>query len=382
MVGKRAFLQRLTAQKYKLKSLLDKERLEGSSPPSVFIGRDGYPNVFAGPMLTQETDSQIYDAPEKWVGRFSKDEIINFRLKLVRGMQRTKATDVDNQLIQKLQEIALSKRSLLANAEFEHKPRGITFSEDHQPFGPSGKLKSIEIENAKWHKDLEKAHYDTDMRAAEAVVELARKGLEFTTIQRALSTGAFGLRKKRRIVPTRWSITATDDILGKAAIAEVRELEPINEFRIYESYGMDNYFAVLLTPGKWQYEAIEAFINVIPNKTFTFSDFEGHFGRKVYSEMGGCYYAQRNVVAEHLSKKGEQAGAFVFREVYEGYIPTGVWLCRELTKQALRQDAKTFKTMKEALQYLNTRLKLGIAKHKAEMKLINSTSFQKTLCDF
>ena len=36
------------------------------------------------------------------------------------------------------------------------------------------------------------------------------------------------------------------------------------------------------------------------HKTFTFSDFEGKFGRKEYSDMGGCYYAQRNVVAERV----------------------------------------------------------------------------------
>ena len=49
MVGKRAFLHKLTSQQYNFKTLkLDKEKLEGSSPPSVFIGRQGYPNVFAG----------------------------------------------------------------------------------------------------------------------------------------------------------------------------------------------------------------------------------------------------------------------------------------------------------------------------------------------
>jgi len=35
----------------KVKPLIDSTYLEGSSPPSVFVGRFNYPKVFVGPMI-------------------------------------------------------------------------------------------------------------------------------------------------------------------------------------------------------------------------------------------------------------------------------------------------------------------------------------------
>lgn len=380
MIGKRAFLNQLTAIHQMPSLKLTGTAFDGSSP-SVFIGRENYPYVAAGPMLAQAPESTIYDSPEQWLGAFKRDDIINFRLQLLRGMQKVDIKDAAGRFAQQLQDVALAKRSVLTQAEFEKTPVGVTFSEDHQPFGPSASLKQFESENVKWNKDLGKAHHDTDLLSKDAIIELSSKGIEFSSIQKALSTGAFGLPKNRKLVPTRWSITATDDTLGKHAMEDVRENEPIKDYRVYESDGLNNHFAVMLTPTPWEYEAIEAFINIMDNKTFAFSDAEGHLGRKQYSDMGGCYYAQRQVIAEQLKQQQEQAGAFVFREVTPGYVPTGVWVCRELTKSAMQTTPKTFKTKSEAMHYIDTKMQLGMKYHADRMRLVNAPR-QKTLGDF
>jgi hypothetical protein len=75
---------------YFLKSvpLMNTEDIEGMSPPSVFIGRIGYPNVYAGPLVPPvHEDTGIYDLPEQWFGK-SMDEIVGFRSLLVRGKHR------------------------------------------------------------------------------------------------------------------------------------------------------------------------------------------------------------------------------------------------------------------------------------------------------
>ncbi len=382
MIGKKAFLHKLTQQKFYSSLKIEKPEFEGTSPPSVFVGHENYPKVFVGPMLSQENDSQIYDTPENWLGNYQKEDIINFRLNLLRCKKVLSVFDVNNRYAGQMQEIALAKNSVESNAEFDKIPRGVSFSEEHAPFGPSAQLKNLDTENQKMQKDLEKAFYDTDLRANSAVVDLNRDGLNFTAIQKALSVGSFGLKKNRKFVPTRWSITATDDILGKNHLAEVKENEVIKEFRVYESKGFHNNFSILMTPTAWQYEAVEAFINLMDNRTFMFSDFERHFGRKQYSEMGGCYYAQRNIIAEKLRNQEEQAGAFVFREVHEDYVPTGVWLCRELTRQALNSEPKSFSTMKAALEYIDSSTRLGAGKLKENMNLINQYGKQKTLLEY
>src|SRR3972149_865849 len=62
--------------------------VDGASPPSVFVGRMGYPYVYAGPMVPPvHEDTSFYDLPERWFGK-SIDEIVGFRSMLVRGMHR------------------------------------------------------------------------------------------------------------------------------------------------------------------------------------------------------------------------------------------------------------------------------------------------------
>ena len=67
-------------------NLLTSDNVSGSSPPSVFVGSYNYPKVFVGPMVPPiHGDTELLDNPEKWAGK-SLEEIVNFRLKLVRGV--------------------------------------------------------------------------------------------------------------------------------------------------------------------------------------------------------------------------------------------------------------------------------------------------------
>ena len=75
-------------------------------------------------------------------------------------------------------------------------------------------IRDLRVSNTRYNDKIEKAYYDTDLRATNAVVELYNRGVLVTKIQKAFSVGAFGVEKKR-LVPTRWSITAVDDIISK-----------------------------------------------------------------------------------------------------------------------------------------------------------------------
>ena len=51
--------------------------MEGSSPPSVFIGSYAYPKVYAGPIITGlHGDTRIMDAPESWIPSCTTQEEI------------------------------------------------------------------------------------------------------------------------------------------------------------------------------------------------------------------------------------------------------------------------------------------------------------------
>ena len=66
---------------------------------------------FAGPMIAPvHGDTRIMDRPEEWIcGNLTQDEIIGYRMNLVRGKRMTNAGDLGNRFVEKLQEIVLAK---------------------------------------------------------------------------------------------------------------------------------------------------------------------------------------------------------------------------------------------------------------------------------
>ncbi|MEM2675545.1 MAG: hypothetical protein QXT10_03495, partial [Candidatus Bathyarchaeia archaeon] len=244
------------------------------------------------------------------------------------------------------------------------------------------------VGNTRWDHQIEKAYYDTDLKAAEAVLELYQKGVLVTKIQRAFSVGAFGLERNRRLVPTRWSITAVDSIISKALMDKVKTFPEISEYRVYESRYLDNIFEVLMIPGKWSYESIEAWYpgtvwNPHGRNIVMYSDWEGYEGRTTYAEIGGCYYAARLAVCEQLVKEQRQATVIVLREAHPGYImPIGVWQVRENVRNAMRQKPYTFRTLEEALQFIAGRFQIPIQRWIMRSVLLKNALFQKRITDY
>ncbi|MBI2176580.1 hypothetical protein HYU40_04535 [Candidatus Woesearchaeota archaeon] len=384
--GKASYLNRLYS-KMSFKAVEYSEKLSGSSPPSVFIGRFGYPRIAVGPLLTVEQgDSSILDLPEEWLPQNkSASDIVDFRMQLIRGKQSVNVRDPSSSrgIVTKLQEIALAKSPLEMEAEFKKKPTGRFFHEEVQPFGPSAALKELNLGNSKFNPQLEKAHYDTDLKAKEAVIRLYEKGVLFSSIQKAFSTGAFGVEKNRKLVPTRWSITAVDSALSSHLLEEIKAYEPIGEFRVYESTTLNNRFVVILMPTMWRYEWVEAFFpSIVGDKLEIFGDYE-RFGRKTgYSPVGGCYYSARLAVAEKLKEEKKQAGVIILREAYPGYIPLGVWNVRENMRMAMQQGSRSFESFNDAVAYASSRLKLRLGTWLQHSTLFREEFVQKKLRDF
>ncbi len=249
-------------------------------------------------------DTSVMDKPEEWIpGNIAQEEIIRYRLSLVRGMHQVNASDMNDRFIGKLQEIALSDRSIESEAKFSTAPAGFSFSEEHTPYGPSAPLINLEIEEQRWNRDLESVYYDTDLRAADAVMDLHRKRLSFSHIQKAFSVGVMGAGRGRHLVPTRWSITACDTIIGNHLLTEVKKCSPIDTWRVHEFSSLNNKYAVILMPTAWQYEWTEAFVRVLGDEEVVFSDYELHKPKREYSHLGGCFYSCKMAVLEALAEQ-------------------------------------------------------------------------------
>src|SRR5512136_490842 len=113
MMGKGAYLKRISSSA-RIPSVDVGKDLTGSTPPSVFIGSWNYPKVYAGPMIAPvHGDTAVMDTPESWIpGKKTQEEILGFRMHLVRGKRPVHVEDLGAGYIGKLQEIALSAGSV------------------------------------------------------------------------------------------------------------------------------------------------------------------------------------------------------------------------------------------------------------------------------
>ena len=106
------------------------------------------------------------------------------------------------------------------------------------PMGPSGVTEKIRItENVKVHPKVDYCVADTDLKAGEAVAEhLYFKGkVPLSSIQRVFSAGLLGEKDNRKLVPTRWTITAVDDIeinTVEGLVKNIRSQEVGQEIKI------------------------------------------------------------------------------------------------------------------------------------------------------
>lgn len=365
--------------------------IEGSSPPSVFVGRFGYPYVYIGPMAPPYLgDTSILDAPEYWFGK-SIEEIIGFRTQLVRGMYRAhvRSPTKPDRVLERTREVALAESYVETEMRLRRPPQSRFYLDDDvQPLGPSAPLEGIEVGGLRWDRYMEKAHYDTDLKASEAIMVLYSSNVPLTRIQRAFSLGCFGIEKNRRLVPTRWSITAIDDMVSKELARRVRDYPLLNQFEVYESNYLGNRFIVILMPDAWSYEAYEAWYpqtlwNPSTDQVAIVTDWEGHLGRSSYASMGGCYYAGRLAILEHLMRVRRQARAFILREAYPDYIlPVGVWQVRENVRNAVRQPPKSFNSLEEALRHAMDRLSIPLEHWLSSGFLLRNTLKQRKLTEF
>jgi hypothetical protein len=365
-----------------------KEEIDGSSPPGAFVGRVGYPKVYLGPLIPPEKgDTRILDTPELWMG-ISIQTIIDYRFRLIRGKSLIEVHDAQDpgRYLLDLHDLALSPTSVEVNAKFKKKPRmAVALSEETQPFGPSALIQNLEIAPTSGEQKLEAAYYDGDLLAANGMVELYRDGIEVSRIQKTLSLGMLGVQDQRKIVPTRWSITAVDDTLSKHLLEKICHYPPLDKYQVYKFEYLDNWYAAILSPRNWAFEWIEAWFpgtawNEAGNVPALMGDHEPFEGRTTYASVGGCYYSTRLAVAEALERMGKQASALVLREIRPGYIlPVGVWNVRESVRAALKTQPTIFDDFQHALQFACREFRIQPGVWVRNSHLIREEMFQTRL---
>ena len=360
-------------------NLFSSDSISGTSPPSVFVGSYNYPKVFVGPMVPPiHGNTSLLDNPENWKGK-SLEEIINFRLNLVRGTQKIAIDQTEGRYIENLQEVTMSSKPIDSDLIFQKSttPK-ISLDGESAPFGPVGEIKSAKFSSTSPVKSIEKIFYDKDLKAQDAILKLYNSGIEISKIQKCFSIGMLG--QKRKLVPTKWSITATDDIISKYLTDEILDYNLIDTCKVFSYTHLGNIFSVVLFPHRWIYEMIEAWYS---NGILGFgSDSEDARGIDHPPAIAGAYFAAKLGVLEYLNKQKIQAGVIILREIRPEYaIPVGVWQVREGIREAMKQNPTISETFDSALRIASQKMSISNSEWLSHGEISNMLR-QKTMYDF
>ena len=360
-------------------NLFSSDSISGSSPPSVFVGSYGYPKVWVGPMVPPiHGDTTVLDSPEQWVGK-SLEEIVNFRLNLVRGIQKVAVSKPEGRYVENLQDVAMSSGPIDSDIEFQKDTIPITSIDgESAPFGPIGEVKKAKYSPTSTVRSIEKVYYDNDLKAADAVLNLYNSGVEISKIQKCFSIGMLG--KERKLVPTRWSITATDDIISNSLVSRILDYDMIDSCQMFSFDHLGNIFSVILFPHRWLFEMQEAWHD--GNSIGFGSDYEVAKGIDHPPAIAGAYFAAKLGVVEYLDKIRRQAGVLILREIQPEYaVPVGVWQIREAIREAMKQKPILTDTLDSAVSLSTKRMSISKTEwfvHGKMLKLLR----QKSIEDF
>ena len=377
-----------------------KSEIAGASPPSVFVGHYGYPKVSIGPMVPDiHGNTSILDSPERWLGK-TVQEILNFRLSLVRGSNSIKIHDLDNRFILSLHELIMSSKPTEAELNFYHKPlfyqslisTNNNLNTEFTPFGPQAEIKSFKISSSSTstNKKIEYLYSDAQIKATDAIIELYKNGIEVSQINKVLSLGMLGQKNKRHLVPTRWSISATDDILSSYLVRQIELYQSIDSFKVIKYNHFSNYYSIIFIPSQvWNFEMIEAWYDKNNEKKFFLeSDCEtATFGLDHYPRIAGAYFAAKLAVLEYLTSKKRKCSILILREIRPEYIiPLGVWQIREGIRAALRSkkdnSSNSFSDFKMALLYASNGMRVPLLNWLSHSEIYKNYGKKTLISDF
>jgi DNA repair protein NreA len=403
------------------------KEFSGSSPPEIFVGKYNYPNVNIG-ILSPQTygNNQLMSSPEQWhKNKLDKFQIVDLRNKLILGRTQNHIKNLQEKFLNTMQEVAMTSKSIstefkLKKAISTHpkndgaprlKRRGLkqplvfrsqrienkhselflkeeffnSLDNENNPKTPlitnAAQIEKVRLqENIKIIPKVDYITSDTDAKSITGILELNNTGLNSSQIIKILSAGLLGQKTKRKLVPTRWSITAVDDTLSKEKLKKIKYYPEISEILLFTSEYLGNHYEFILLPDKFSFEVIEIALGV--NQIW--KDYEGFFPRKKYAKsVTGAYYANRLALTEYLEKIKRQASCLVLREIRPEYdVPLGVGILREASRNAFKNKPKRFNTINEALNNINTRLKQPITNYTKDSTILKEFGKQKKLWDF
>ena len=342
-LSQKEFYKELNKYKSKLKPT---KEIEGF-PASAIIGSKTYSNVKVHSISNEDKAGEYKNIGE--IAKKTYSEIFKTKARNIFGSTKEFHIKTQNKKIKEdLTDIYKAKNPVEFSSKFENYLHfdKIVLNKTAGIIGSKNELKSIDTTgNLQTSKSIE--NFSTkDIKAREAIISLYKKGISEHQIINLLSLGTFGINFNKKIVPTKWAISAFDQTIERHLHKEIINFKEISHFEIYEYTNKGNEFIIILHPHYFLGEVIESFLNkgryIIE---YDYIPQDNSFKLQTPQTAGG-FWATKLGIHEHLIKRKKQA-AYTSIRIIEGYdIPLGVVLVRECIREALLK-APVFKSSNE-----------------------------------
>ena len=371
------------------------DSLFGATAPEIFVGRSDYPSVSTGLLspMDREADPGSYATGGHWYREgLDINDVLQRRTGLLNSTRSTgvDVSDVWDGFVGVQREVAIADHPVDVEVGLSDEPDlDLTLDDIQTPTGPRARATSADLaENPHVPRVVEKTLEDDDWQAEGAINYLYRRDFDVYDINTILSAGALGRGRNRRLVPTRWSITAVDDTVGQYLRGQVQSSPSVDEVQVWHNAYLGNDYWVILAPGNWEFELVElkapgSVWNPEPDGAYYMAaDSESYEGRSDYvDETAGAYYATRLGVLEHLASVDRQATCLVVRHATEEYwAPVGVWQIREGIRDAFEGEPAVAESFHAAIHQLAPQLPVSLDALRRKSELV--AGVQSQLTDF
>ena len=376
---------------------LQGDALFGSTAPSVFVGRSSYPDVSAGVLapVSEPDRAAAFETGPHWYERgYTIDDVFQSRTNLLNSSRRTNVHVADewDGFTGVQREVAIADRPVDVEVGLDGRPEvdmDVSFADISTPTGPRATAEYADLaENPHVPKPVEYTLSDDDWKAEGAITYLYNRGLDVYDIENVLSAGALGEAQNRKLVPTRWSITAVDDTICGFLRGQLYNRPSVDKTEVWYNEYLGNQFWVVLAPGDFEYELVElkapgSVWNPSGRGYYVASDYEGFEGRAEYvDETAGAYFAAKLGALEQLADRGRQAKVLIVRHVTPDYWgPAGVWQVRETVRNAFEEgDPGTAESLHDAVRQLLDQWPVGLDTLRRNSELV--AGVQSSLADY
>lgn len=319
----------------------------GSAP---IVGEKNYPFLATHNISNEEKSSSFFETGN--LVKKSYDDILPLKAKSILGStNKNYIKKPRTKIVEELRDIYKSKKAVEMQSTFEKELifNKILTSKVSGVMGSQNELTKLEAqENTSTSNKIEK-FTQNDIKAREAIISLYEKGINEHQIINLLALGSFGIDINRKLVPTKWAISAYDQTIEKYLHKKILNNNVINEYEIYHDLDKGNDFIIILIPDHFNAEIVETWdVSGLDQealsgkwktnkKTIIEVDYVGNDNKLKTKEpqTAGGFWATKSPIHRFLDERKKQASYISIRFIDNYEIPLGVVFVRECVRKAL-----------------------------------------------